>query len=143
MENQILKDVNPQERIETLKANSFAVEKFTFSRELDQGEVQELQGGLSQKLIKVDQEDQKLKIAKEAYKSVVKPIKEEIKGSLQKIRSQMEEVTEEVYLMKDYEENKVGFYSKDGKLVFERNMKEEEKQYSINEHLRKTGTDEK
>lgn len=45
MEKQILKDVSPVERIETLKANSFASEKFTFSRELDAGEIQELQGG--------------------------------------------------------------------------------------------------
>jgi hypothetical protein len=36
------------------------------------------------------------------------------------IRSQVEEVHEEVYLLKDIEQSKMGYYSKEGILVFER-----------------------
>ncbi len=53
------------------------------------------------------------------------------------IRTQVEEVTEDVYLLKDIEESKMGYYSKEGKLVFERNLRPEEQQYSITDHLRK------
>ena len=137
MEKSILQNVSKEERIETLRANAFGVEKFTYQRELEQGEVQELQKDLSQKLIRIDKEDQKLKIAKEAHKSVVKPMREEIKSDLQMIRTQMEEVTDEVFMMKDFEENKMGFYSKEGKLVSERALKADELQYSITDNVRK------
>lgn len=137
MEKQILQSSPPAERLEMLKANAYGVEKFTYSRELDLGEVQELQSDLSQQMITVDKEDQKLKIVKEQYKSVVKPVKQKIAMNLQMIRTQLEEVTDEVFLMKDVEENKMGYYSKDGKLVFERNLKADEMQFSITEHLRK------
>jgi hypothetical protein len=142
MEKQILQNVIPEERIETLKANAVKSEKFTYARELSNGEIQELQSELSQSMITVDQEDQKLKVHKEAYKSVVKPIKQQMAAGLQKIRTGMEEINDDVFLMKDLEENKMGYYSKEGKLVFERNLKPEEMQYSIADYLLKqTGTD--
>ena len=144
MEKQILKDSSSVEREQMLRASANGIEKFTFQRELELGEVQELQSGLSQKLIAIDQEDQKLKIAKEAYKAIVKPKREEVRGDLQKIRTQMEEVTEEVFLMKDLREQKMGYYSKEGKLVFERSLKADEMQYSITDYAnKKTGTDDK
>lgn len=141
MEKQILKNETPEERISILKSGAHGVEKFTFQRELEVGEVQELQSSLSQKMISIDKKDQELKIAKENYKAVVKPMREEIKSDLQKIRTQMEEVTEEVFLMKDLVEQKMGYYSKEGKLVFERNLKADEMQYSIADYSNiKTGT---
>lgn len=137
MEKQILKDVSAEERLETLKSNAVKAEQFSYSRELEPAEVQELQSELSQHMITVDQEDQKLKVHKEIYKSVVKPIKQQIGMNLQKIRSGVEEINGEVFLMKDIEENKMGYYSKEGKLVFERNLKAEEMQFSITDHLKK------
>jgi len=137
MEKQILKDVSPEERLETLKSNAVKSEQFSYARELEPAEVQELQSELSQQMITVDQEDQKLKIHKEAFKSVVKPVKQKIAMNLQKIRTGVEEITDDVFLMKDIEENKMGYYSKEGKLVFERNLKAEEMQYTITEHLKK------
>ena len=137
MEKQILQNVSPEERLITLKNNSFSVEKFSYPRELELSEVQELQSELSQQMIAIDKEDQKLKIAKEIYKAAVKPVKQEMAANLNMIRTQIEEVTDEVYLMKDLEENKMGYYSKEGKLVFERALKSEEMQFSITDHLRK------
>jgi hypothetical protein len=143
MEKQILQTVDAAERLETLKANAVKTEKFTYARELEQGEIQELQSELSQSMITVDQEDQKLKVHKEAYKAIVKPIKQQMTAGLQKIRTGMEEINDDVFLMKDLEENKMGYYSKEGKLVFERNLKPEEMQYSITDFKnKKTGTDE-
>lgn len=88
-------------------------------------------------MITIDKEDQKLKMAKEVYKAAVKPVKQEMASNLQKIRTQIEEVTGEVFLLKDIEENKMGYYSQEGKLVFERTLKTEEMQFSITDHLRK------
>lgn len=132
MEQRILQDYPVDERQRILMQNAFKVEsKYTYTRELEEGEVQELQNNLSQNLIEVDKADQVLKAAKEAYNAVVKPIKEQIKGSLQCIRTRSEELTGEVYLMKDDHEQRMGIYSKEGKLLFDRSLLPEEKQYSI------------
>ena len=133
MEKQILSTEPIAERLAILEANSEKKEKFTYSRELDIAEVQELQSELSQIMITVDQHDQQLKMAKEIYKAAVKPSKEKMRAILQNIRSQVEEVTEEVYLMKDLEDGKMGYYTKEGRLVFERRLKPEENQYSNRE----------
>ena len=133
MEKQILSTEPIAERLAILEANSEKKEKFTYSRELDIAEVQELQSELSQIMITVDQHDQQLKMANEIYKAAVKPSKEKMRAILQNIRSQVEEVTEEVYLMKDLEDGKMGYYTKEGRLVFERRLKPEENQYSIRE----------
>lgn len=137
MEKQILKNESPSDRLEQLKNSADKVEQFSYPRELSIGEIQELQSNLSQDMIFVDKQDQELKIAKEIFKSATKPVKQQIAKNLQMIRSQVEEVSEQVYLLKDVEEGKMGYYSKEGNLVFERNLRADEMQYSIQEHLRK------
>ena len=137
MEKQILSGESAIDRLEQLKNSAEKVESFSYPRELSTGEIQELQSHLSQDMITVDQEEQKLKVAKEIFKAATKPVKQIIAKNLQMIRTQVEEVTEDVYLLKDIEESKMGYYSKEGKLVFERNLRPEEQQYSITDHLRK------
>lgn len=138
MEKEILKNETPADRLEQLKNSADKVESFSYPRELSNGEIQELQSNLSQDMITVDRAEQVLKVAKEVFKAETKPVKQQIAKNLQMIRSQVEEVTEDVYLLKDVEEGKMGYYSKDGNLVFERNLRPDEQQYSIQEHLRKT-----
>lgn len=137
MEKQILKNETAANRLEQLKNSAERAENFSYPRELSNGEIQELQSNLSQDMIFVDREDQTLKVAKEIFKAATKPVKQQIAKNLQMIRSQVEEVSEEVYLLKDVEEGKMGYYSKEGILVFERNLRPDEMQYSIQEHLRK------
>jgi hypothetical protein len=137
MEKQILQNVSHQERVDSLRATAVKTEKFTYQRELEQGEIHEIQSELSQSMILIDQEEQKLKVAKEVFKAIAKPEKQKIAKNLQMVRTGMEEVNGDVYLMKDLAEEKMGYYTPEGKLVFERRLKAEEMQYSINEHLRK------
>lgn len=137
MEKKILQGESQSERLEQLMASADKKEIFSYPRELSNGELQELQSRLSQDMIAVDQEEQKLKVAKEIFKAATKPVKQQIARNLQMIRSQVEEVTEDVFLMKDIVEGKMGYYSKEGILVFERNLRPEEQQYSIQDHLRK------
>lgn len=137
MEKQILQGESPENRLEQLRNSADKVETFSYPRELSNGEIQELQSHLSQDMILVDKEEQKLKVAKEIFKAATKPVKQQIAKNLQMIRSQVEEVTEDVYLLKDIAEGKMGYYSKDGILRFERNLRPDEMQYSIQDHLRK------
>lgn len=137
MEKQILQHETASERLEQLKNSADKVETFTYPRELDSGEIQELQSHLSQDMILVDKEEQKLKVAREEYKAATKPVKQTIAKNLQMIRSQVEEVTADVFLLKDVETGRMGYYSAEGKLVFERALRADEMQCSIQEHLRK------
>lgn len=137
MQKQILQHESPGDRLEQLKNSADKAENFSYPRELSNGEIQELQNSLSQDMIFVDRKEQDLKVAKEIFKAATKPVKQTIAKNLQLIRTQVEEVSEEVYLLKDIEEGKMGYYSKDGILVFERNLRPDEMQYSIQEHLRK------
>jgi hypothetical protein len=49
-----------------LKNSADKVEMFSYPRELSNGEIQELQSNLSQDMIVVDKEEQKLKVAKKS-----------------------------------------------------------------------------
>lgn len=132
MDQRIFQDVPIEDREQYLRDNAFKVDpKYTYTRELEEGELQELNNELSQSLIAIDREDQSFKEAKEAYNAVVKPIKEQIKGSLQCIRTRSEEVTGQVYLIKDEHSQRMGIYSKEGVLLFDRSLLPDERQFSI------------
>lgn len=137
MEKQILIGVDPLERLQQLKDVADKVEKFNYPRELSQGELEELKNELAQNHITIDNQDQVLKTHKEDYNASVKPLKELNKDILRKVRAGVEDAVEDVYLLKDLEEEKMGYYSKDGKLVFERSLKPEEKQYTISDFTNK------
>lgn len=131
MEKQLLQGYTVEDRIAHLQDVAEKTELFTYSRELSLGETEELKNELSQNFIRIDQEENVLKQHKEAFNAVVKPLKQRNKEVLQMVRTGMEEVMEPVYLLKDNEEGKMGYYSKEGKLVFERSLKPEENQISI------------
>ena len=137
MEKQILIGVDSSERLQQLIDVAEKVEKFNYPRELSQGELEELKNELAQNHITIDNQDQVLKSHKEAYNASVKPLRELNKDILRKVRTGVEDVVEDVYLLKDLEEEKMGYYSKDGKLVFERSLKPEEKQYTISDFTNK------
>jgi hypothetical protein len=138
MERSILQNVSPEERLEQLKAVAEKTEVFTYPRELSMGELEELKNELSQNCITIDAEDEKKKEMMENYKAAVNPLKQQNRKILQMVRTGSEEVTDSVFLLKDLELEKMGYYNKEGVLVFERRLRPDEMQYSIQEHLRKS-----
>lgn len=54
MNKQILQNESIETRLDSLRATAVKTEKFTYSRELDLGEVQELQNEISQSMILID-----------------------------------------------------------------------------------------
>ncbi len=132
MDKEIFQDVPLAERPRYLRDNAHKVDpKYTYHRELEEAELQERKNSLSQNMIKMDVADQSLKEAKEAHSAVVKPLKQANAGALQEIRSRAEEITGEVYLIKDSHSERMGIYSPEGKLLFERGLLPEERQFSI------------
>jgi flagellar hook-basal body complex protein FliE len=135
MKKALFQDVPPNERAQYLRDNAYKVDpSYRYTRELEEGELQERKDQLSQNMIAIDKAEQVLKEAREAYNAVVKPLKEQNKASLQEIRTRSEEVCGEVYLMKDPVNERMTFYSPEGMQLFERSLLPEERQFSIVEN---------
>lgn len=132
MEKTIFQNKNPRDREQLLRDNATKVESRTYLRSLDPAEVIELQNEFTQKAIELANAEDELKMHRENYKSIAKPIKVEMARIIQGVRTSSEEVTEDVFLLADMDEGMMGYYNKLGELVYSRPLMQNEKQYSIN-----------
>lgn len=135
MEQRILQGEPPEERKKALATNAFKIDPaYRYTRELEESELRARENRLSQNLIKMDAADQILSEAKLTHKTTVDPMKKENAQALTEIRTRSEEITGEVYLIKDEHEQRVGVYSPEGVLLFERGYMPDERQYSIDDN---------
>lgn len=94
-------------------------------------DVAERVGGLTQELAEVTAD----------IKGKIKPLKERMGGLLDEIKARGEFVRGDCFKFVDQDEGKVGFYDINGYLVEERDMTPEERQRTVFQAIRKTGTD--
>jgi hypothetical protein len=94
-------------------------------------DVAERVGGLTQELAEVTAD----------IKGKIKPLKERMGGLLDEIKARGEFVRGDCFKFVDQDEGKVGFYDTNGYLVEERDMTPEERQRTVFQAIRKTGTD--
>lgn len=131
MEKKLLQDVSKNERLQYLKDSCYRVEQFTYPRQLSLEELELEKHDFTQNAIKVAIADQKLKIARDEFKALAKPLKLEMKHQMDKIRSSIEEITGDVFLMDDQDNNLMGYYNSEGELVYQRGLMQAEKQLRI------------
>lgn len=131
MEQKILQDVSVGQRKEYLIDSCVKTEVFTYPKHLNQNEITKERTDFTQNAIKVAIEDAKLKEAREIYKAETKPVKQEMKNQMLKIRSGVEEVTGPVFLMDDQEASEMGYYNEAGELVYQRPLLQEERQLRL------------
>lgn len=137
MDRQLFQDVPLAERRQYLKDNSFKIDPmYTYTRELEESELQDRKNELSQNIIKIDKAEQVLKGHKETFNAETKPLKEINKEYLQQIRTRSEEVCGEVFMIKDEHNGQMGYYSPEGILLFQRSLLPEERQFSIVDNFR-------
>ncbi|WP_121665264.1 hypothetical protein [Mesonia aquimarina] len=141
MDKKILQSESPAERLQILKNNAETSEQFTYPKALDANELSKLKDDLTSESIKLAKLDEERKEFLTGLKSKVKPLKASVSANLQKIRSRVEEVEEEVFLMADQEEGMMGYYNAKGELVYQRVLLAEERQFRIvDESSKNTGT---
>lgn len=133
MEKLMFPGKSPRDREQLLRDNAVKVENRTYLRALDQSEVIELQNAYTQKAIELANAEAELKMHREVFKSKAKPLKVEMGEIIQSIRTSSEEITEEVFLLADMDEQMMCYYNKLGELVYSRPLMQSEKQYSITE----------
>lgn len=131
MEKKMFQDRSPADRERLLRDNATKVENRTYLRALDPAEVIELQNAYTQKAIELANAEDELKVHRENFKAVAKPLKVEMGQIIQGVRTASEEVTEEVFLLADMDEQMMCYYNRLGELVYSRPLMQNEKQYSI------------
>ena len=78
-------------------------------------------------------------VVKQSFKEQLKPIKKEIKTTLTYLRDKARSVTEDCYVVYNYDNNSTEFYNGEGEMVYSRPMETSELQKTIFS-IDKTGT---
>lgn len=140
METKILKDVPESERKTILRDTADKKERFTYPKALSDLEITRLKDEYTQNAIKVAKQEEAKKEFMEGWKANVKPLKLEMSAQMVRIRSKVDEVTEDVYLISDQETNEMGYYNERGELVYSRPLMPDERQLSLVSNNKLTGT---
>ena len=144
MDAKILQDVGRIERTKLIRDAATKCETdFTYPKALDEKEVNRLKDEYTKNAIAMAKHEERKKEFMEHWKSEVKPLKLEMGEQMGMIRSRVEEVTEDVYLLVEHDEQMTGYYNANGELVYQRPMMPDEQQFSIVDasDYANTGTD--
>lgn len=131
MDSKILQDVGPIERKQLLRDSATKTEVFTYPKALDAKEVTHLKDEYTKNAIQMAKHEERKKEFMEDWKSDVKPLRLEMGQQMTRIRSRVEEITEDVYLLTDHDTKTMGYYNAEGILVYQRPLMPEENQFSI------------
>ena len=132
MESKLFQNETPEERIILLRDNAEKTEEMTFHRPLSVEEVEKDKSDFSQNAIEISAIEDELAGIKEEFKARIKPKKELYQKLLSSIKTRSKEVTEDVFIIADYDEKMMGIYNSNGELITSRRMVAEEMQMSIN-----------
>jgi hypothetical protein len=141
MKEIMLSDTPIEQRATILRDSCDQIEERSYTRKFDQSEINDLRAELAQVSIMVQELDVELAEIKSEFKNKTKPLGERIGKILEELKSGGEYVKGECFKFIDPDEGKVGWYSPDGYLLEERDIRQEERQRTAFQTLRRTGTD--
>ena len=141
MDSQLFQDLPLEERKEQLDANADAVEHLGYTRSLTSEEVDSLKEQLMSVQIKIDEKEDELKEKSKELKDAIRDLKTNRKKITGSLKTRAEYIEEDCYKMVDEERREVGYYNKEGILVYSRPARKDELQRTIFQTIRKTGTE--
>lgn len=139
MDQQILQSESAISRKQILRDSADKLEEFTYPRALGHEEVTQIKDEFSKNAVKVAKLEETKAEFMTQWKADVKPIKQEMGAQISKIRTNVEEVTEEVFLISDQDQGVMGYYNSEGILVYKRPLMPEERQMTIVDKAKITG----
>jgi hypothetical protein len=140
MDKKVLQTESASERKRILQDTCVRAEEFTYSKQFTPEELTHKKDELAQQDIKLERLEVEKKEVTTDYNTRIKVLKEDRSKTLNGVRTGVEEVTEQVYLLDDQESKKMGYYNSKGELVYERPMMPEERQLRIVDKEKLTGT---
>jgi len=130
---------NPEKKAQLIKDNCDEVlENYSYTKKFTPDELDEFKDELSEVSIEEDNLQEELKELSKGLKEKIKPKKEQKKILLKRLREKSEMIKDSVYVLKDEENYCV--YNSEGELITSRKLKQSEKQKTIFQTIRKTGT---
>lgn len=119
---------NLAEREKFIKDNADGVEDMGYSKPIPSAEIEKLKERLSDSTIKRLEAEQAKKYITQQYNEEIKAYKAEIRDTADKLKSKSEYVNEPCYKLVDQEAKTVGYYNREGMLVYERTARQDELQ---------------
>lgn len=135
---------NPQEREQFLRDNADSIENMGYSKPIPSEQIEKLKETLADASIKKLEQEEAKKAAVQMYNEEIKGYKLTIKDAADKLKSKSTYVKEPCYKLVDQQTRQVGYYNKEGMLVYQRAARHDELQPNIFKlNPPKTGTDDK
>ncbi|WP_281681853.1 hypothetical protein [Zunongwangia profunda] len=140
MDSKILQTESLVEREKSLKEVCVKAVEWTYPKNLSEDELSNLKDDLTKDSVDLAKLEEARKEFLTGHKAKVKPLKVNVATTLNKLRSRVEEVTEEVYMIDDQDDGMMGYYNSRGELVHQRRLNPEERQFSIVDRSKLNGT---
>lgn len=135
---------DPKERELYLRDNADAIEQMGYSKPIPSDQIEKLKETLADASIKKLEQEEAKKTAVQMYNEEIKGYKNTIKDVADKLKSKTTYVNEDCFKMVDHQTRQVGYYNKEGMLVYQRAARHDELQPNIFKlPQQKTGTDDK
>lgn len=135
---------NLAEREQFIKDNADSIENIGYSKPIPSEQIEKLKETLADASIKKLEQEEAKKAAVQMYNDEIKGYKLTIKDAADKLKSKSTYVNEPCYRIIDEQTRQVGYYNKEGMLVYQRAARHDELQPRLFD-LRpgKTGTENK
>lgn len=133
---------DPKERELYLRDNADAIEQMGYSKPIPSDQIEKLKETLADASIKKLEQEEAKKTAVQMYNEEIKGYKNTIKDVAEKLKSKTTYVNEDCFKMVDQQTRQVGYYNKEGMLVYQRAARQSELQPRLFAmHPGKTGTE--
>ena len=137
----MLSDLPEEERHAILRDSCDQIEEKSFTRKFLMEETNQKRAEFADVSMRKAELMQELKDTKDLFKAKLKPLEEREAAILGELKSGGEFVRKECYKFLDQEEGIAAWYDERGYMIDHRPLRPEEKQRSVFQALRKTGTD--
>lgn len=131
MKQQLFASAPVDQRLEMIKERASSSETRTYVKPASQEEIDNHRRKLANEVIKKKKEEAEKKEVMAEYKGRIKEHQSLIDSHADVIEKQGYELTDDVFLVPDFKENKMGYYDKEGQLISERELMPHEKQMNL------------
>lgn len=141
MDKDLFKKYEGKELEEMLDSNADGVEEMNYTEYLTKEQLDEEKQKLADSSIELNRLEDNFAQVKAEHKKECQPLKDTMKDALNNIKHKSVSKYGKCYKIIDQVEGKVGYYSPKGELVMERPINPNERQGTIMQLQRNTGTD--
>lgn len=131
MTKALFQDMPEEKRAQMLSDNAESIEEIGYMKSFTEEEILSMKDDLAEVSIDINEIEIEKKQVTSEFKLKLKPLNDQKKATLTKIKNKAEFVKEECYKFIDHEEQMVTYYNRLGQVVEFRRIRPDEKQLKI------------